>query len=147
MATPDDYDQTSLTRAVERLAQLGHAAALARAASDRPDAFQARGRDPAEYPPLAREEALEQLALSEGVRRRLARRRQVDVRDARVVGASWSEIGEALGVSKQAAHEAHTRWIAEQADQYARLERETGHGIGLSPAEAERARGLAGDAP
>src|SRR5512135_1724016 len=115
MATPDDYDQTSLTRAVERLAQLGHAAALARAAYDRPDAFQARGHDPAEYPPLAREEALEQLALSEGVRQRLAHRRQVDVYDARVAGASWSEIGEALGVSKQAAHEAHTRWIAEQA--------------------------------
>ena len=79
MATPDDYNQMTLTRAVERLAQLGHAAALGRAAYDRPNAFQERGRDPAKYPPLVREEALEQLALSEGVRRRLARRRQVDV--------------------------------------------------------------------
>ena len=64
-----------------------------------------------------------------------------------MAGASWPEIGEALGVSKQAAHEAHTRWIAEQAAQYARLEHETGDGIGLSPAEAERAHRLASDAP
>ncbi|HEY8546243.1 MAG TPA: hypothetical protein VIL36_14385 [Acidimicrobiales bacterium] len=44
--------------------------------------------------------------------------RQLDVRLARSVGASWSQIGAALGTSKQAAWEAHTRWIDQQAAEF-----------------------------
>jgi hypothetical protein len=65
-------------------------------------------------PALGRQEALEALALSEVVARKTAYGRQLTVRAARVAGASWSEIGAALGVSKQSAWEAHTRWLEEQ---------------------------------
>jgi hypothetical protein len=36
------------------------------------------------------------------------------VRSARHAGASWAQIGAALGTSKQAAWEAHQRWVEEQ---------------------------------
>jgi hypothetical protein len=36
------------------------------------------------------------------------------VRSARLAGASWAQIGCALGSSKQAAWEAHQRWVQEQ---------------------------------
>jgi hypothetical protein len=65
-------------------------------------------------PALGRQEALEALALSEVVARKTAYGRQLTVRAARQAGASWSEIGAALGVSKQSAWETHARWLDEQ---------------------------------
>jgi len=65
--------------------------------------------------PLARDEALELLALGEAIARKAAYGRQLTVRSARAAGASWSQIGAALGISKQAAWEAHGQWIEDQA--------------------------------
>jgi hypothetical protein len=65
-------------------------------------------------PPLTREEAVELLALSEVLARKVAYGRQLTVRTARSAGASWTQIGAALGTSKQSAWEAHTRWLGEQ---------------------------------
>ena len=60
--------------------------------------------------PLSRHEALEMLALSEVVIRKGGYARQSMVRAARDAGASWTQIGSALGSSKQAAWEAYSRW-------------------------------------
>ena len=88
---------------------------------------------------LSRDEALEMLALSEVVIRKAGYGRQAMVRTARGAGASWTQIGAALGSSKQAAWEAHTRWIEEQGRQHDR----TGH-EGLGPDAVAEARDLAG---
>ena len=92
-----------------------------------------------EATPLTREETLELLALSEVVTRKAGYGRQAMVRSARSAGASWTQIGAALGTSKQAAWESHNRWIEEQARQHV----QTGY-QGLNPGEADAARGLAG---
>jgi hypothetical protein len=89
--------------------------------------------------PLTRDETLEMLALSEVVIRKAGYGRQAMVRSARAAGASWTRIGTALGSSKQAAWEAHNRWIEEQSRQHDR----SGY-QGLDPAAAAEARGLAG---
>jgi hypothetical protein len=89
--------------------------------------------------PLNRPEALEMLALSEVVIRKAGYGRQAMVRSARAAGASWTQIGLALGSSKQAAWEAHNRWIDEQARQHEQTGVE-----GFDAAEADSARGLAG---
>ena len=68
--------------------------------------------------PLSRDEILEMLALSEVVIRKASYGRQAIVRAARGAGASWSHVGSALGSSKQAAWEAHHRWIEEQSRQH-----------------------------
>jgi hypothetical protein len=70
--------------------------------------------------PLTKEEALELLALSEVIARKAAYGRQLTVRSARAAGASWSQIGIALGISKQAAWEAHSQWIEDQAERHRR---------------------------
>jgi hypothetical protein len=88
---------------------------------------------------LDRDEALELLALSEVIARKAGYGRQLSVRSARRAGASWSQIGAALGTSKQAAWEAHTRWIDGQAEQHLRSGYE-----GLDPATVAAARILAG---
>ena len=93
-------------------------------------------------PPLSREESLELLALSEVITRKAGYGRQAMVRTARGAGASWNQIGAALGSSKQAAWEAHNRWIEDQARQH----EQTGY-QGLDEGEAEDARGLAGRRP
>ena len=93
-------------------------------------------------PPLSREESLELLALSEVITRKAGYGRQSMVRTARGAGASWNQIGAALGSSKQAAWEAHNRWIEDQARQH----EQTGY-QGLDEGEAEDARGLAGRRP
>ncbi|MER7568293.1 hypothetical protein ABTZ93_35845 [Streptomyces sp. NPDC097941] len=90
--------------------------------------------------PLTREEALELLALGEVIARKAAYGRQLSVRSARRAGASWSQIGAALGTSKQAAWEAHNRWIDEQAKQ----QRDAGH-WGLDDEAIDAARTLAGE--
>ena len=89
--------------------------------------------------PLSREEALELLALSEVVIRKAGYGRQAMVRSARSAGASWAQIGAALGTTKQAAWEAHNRWIEDQARQHDR----TGY-TGLDADSADAARDLAG---
>jgi hypothetical protein len=61
------------------------------------------------------------------------------VRTARRAGAPWSAIGRALGTSKQAAWEAHTRWIEDQAAQH----RASGY-EGLDDDDVTRTRHLAG---
>jgi hypothetical protein len=63
-----------------------------------------------------RDEALERLALGALIERKAAYGRQLDVQAARVAGASWAQIGAALGVSRQAAWDAHDRWIDAQAE-------------------------------
>jgi hypothetical protein len=73
-------------------------------------------REHGDATPLDREEALEMLALSEVVIRKAGYGRQAMVRSAREAGASWTQIGQALGSSKQAAWEAHNRWVEEQAE-------------------------------
>ena len=117
----------TLTAAVARLEQLRTGDSLAD-----PD-------DPAEFPPLDRQESLELLALQEVVTRKAGYGRQLTVRTARAAGASWAEIGQALGTSRQAAWEAHQRWIDGQAAQSGRVGE-----IGLDAAEAAAARALAG---
>jgi hypothetical protein len=61
------------------------------------------------------------------------------VRSARAAGASWTQIGTALGSSKQAAWEAHHRWIEDQARQHEL----TGY-EGLDADQVDQARDLAG---
>jgi hypothetical protein len=89
--------------------------------------------------PLTREEALELLALGEVIARKAAYGRQLTVRSARAAGASWSQIGGALGITKQAAWEAHSQWIEDQAEQH----RRNGYG-GMDADMADAARTLAG---
>jgi hypothetical protein len=89
--------------------------------------------------PLARNEALELLALGEVIARKAAYGRQLAVRSARAAGASWSQIGAAVGVSKQAAWEAHSQWIEDQAEQ----NRRDGYS-GMDADMADVARTLAG---
>lgn len=66
-------------------------------------------------PGLTRAEALELVALGEVIANKARLIRQLSVRTARQAGASWTQIGQALGTSKQSAWEAHMRWIDEQA--------------------------------
>ena len=63
---------------------------------------------------LTRQEALELLALGEVIARKAGYGRQLAVRSARAAGASWAQVGAALGTSKQSAWEAHTRWVDAQ---------------------------------
>jgi hypothetical protein len=70
--------------------------------------------------PLTKDEALELLALGEVIARKAGYGRQLGVRTARATGASWSEIGAALGTTKQSAWETHARWIDEQNEQLRR---------------------------
>jgi hypothetical protein len=74
--------------------------------------------DPGDHPQapaLARDEAVELLALGEVIARKAGYGRQLTVRSARAAGASWTQIGAALGTSKQSAWEVHNRWLGDQA--------------------------------
>jgi hypothetical protein len=120
MATPDDLEhEFTLRTATARYDELRAREALAS---------------------VTRDEALELLALSEVIARKAGYGRQLSVRSARSAGASWSQIGAALGTSKQAAWEAHGRWIDDQAQQHRRSGYE-----GLSEQDAAAARALAGE--
>jgi hypothetical protein len=129
--TPDTaQSHPTLLTAAARFDELSLRDALASVAGD-----EAVGSAPA----LAREEALELLALGEMIARRAAYGRQLTVRSARAGGASWSQIGAALGMSKQAAWEAHSQWIEDQAEQHRR------DGCsGMDSNTADVARSLAG---
>ena len=127
MATPDELEQQhTLSTATTRYDELRMREALASMTD---------GGDEA----LTREETLELLALSEVVIRKAGYGRQPMVRSARAAGASWNQIGAALGTSKQAAWETHNRWIEDQARQHEL----TGY-QGFTHDEASAARGLAG---
>src|SRR6266542_2438116 len=99
MYTPDNMEhQFTLLTATARHDQLRTRDALAPPADPGADA----------------DEALELLALGELIARKAGYGRQLGVRTARAAGASWSEIGAALGTSKQSAWEAHARWLEDQ---------------------------------
>ena len=95
--------------------------------------------DPAGPRPLDRVESLELLALGEVIARKTAQGRQLTVRTARAAGASWAEIGQSLGMSRQSAWEAHRRWIDGQVARRGA----TGE-IGFDEDDAAAARALAG---
>ena len=96
--------------------------------------------DPDGLVPLRRAEALELLALGEVIARKAGQGRQLTVRTARGAGASWAEIGQSLGMSRQSAWEAHRRWIDGQVAQH-----DTVGAIGFDEEDAAAARALAGD--
>ncbi|MCW2606350.1 MAG: hypothetical protein JWO60_1043 [Frankiales bacterium] len=127
MTTPDSLEKEhTLRTAAARLDELRTRSALAALDVD-------VGR------PCGVPEALEALALSEVLARKAQNSRQLDTRAARTAGASWVQIGAALGVSRQAAWESHDRWITTQAA----LHRDVDH-EGLTPAEVDLERTLAG---
>ena len=131
MPTPDELErQHTLSTATTRYDELRMRDALASMTGESTDNGDG----------LSRTEALEMLALSEVVVRKAGYGRQAMVRAARGAGASWAQIGSALGSSKQAAWEAHNRWIEEQSRQH----EQTGY-EGLDPGQADEARQLAGD--
>jgi len=133
MTTPDSLEtQHTLTTAVARYNELRARDLLASAAA---------GLENEEEPAGPAPEALELLALSEVIARKAGYGRQLTVRSARVAGASWSQIGAALGTSKQSAWEAHSRWIDQQAEQHGRIGYE-----GMDDQQAAAARALAGTA-
>lgn len=129
MTTPDELERAhTLSTATTRYDDLRMREALAAMAED----------DHA--PALSAAETLELLALSEVVIRKAGYGRQAMVRSARLAGASWTQIGLALGTSKQAAWEAHNRWISDQARQH----EQTGY-QGLDPSQVDEARRWAGE--
>ncbi|MEJ1199770.1 MULTISPECIES: hypothetical protein [unclassified Streptomyces] len=127
MTTPQSIEpQYTLLTAVARLDELRTRESLAGDGSDEEA--------------LDRTQLLELLALSEVVARKAAYGRQLTVRSAREAGASWSQIGAALGTSKQAAWEAHLRWIDAQEAACGRPGE-----IGFDAADAAEARATAGE--
>ncbi|MGW2514135.1 Chromate resistance protein ChrB [Streptomyces scopuliridis] len=105
-----------ITRAITRAAVVPRAtgAALAavigvRAVAPDPDQMPSPRRDPRQ----PTRPSFPRWAKSSHERRGYGR--QLSVRSARKAGASWSQIGAALGTSKQTEWEAHSRWIDEQA--------------------------------
>jgi hypothetical protein len=134
MITPTDLEHRfTLLTAASRHDELRAREALA------PTAYEADDADGSGAAPLNRDEALELLALSEVIARKASYGRQLTVRSARWAGASWSQIGAALGTTKQAAWEAHSRWIDGQAEQH----RHSGY-KGLDADDVAAARALAG---
>ncbi len=108
MSTPEELGRRhTLLTAAARHNELSIRDALA-PPLDEPDEI------PVDALQLDRDEALELLALGELIARRAAYGRQLAVRTARATGASWAQIGLALGTSKQSAWEAHLRWLDEQ---------------------------------
>jgi hypothetical protein len=128
MADITELERTStLSSAVARLEELRTLEALAD--PDDPSGAQ-----------LSRAEALELLALQEVVARKAGYGRQLTIRTARSAGASWSDIGRAIGTTRQAAWEAHRRWIDGQESNAGRVGE-----IGFDADDAAAARALAGD--
>jgi len=95
--------------------------------------------DPHGVAPLDRAEALELLALGELISRKAIAGRQLTVRTARAAGASWAQIGQALGTTRQAAWETHTRWIDMQVNRRNEVTQ-----LGFDEHHAAEARALAG---
>jgi hypothetical protein len=133
MTSPEEVDQQhTLRTAVARYEELLAREILADSADGLAPEVATGERLPAS-------DVLELLALSEVIARKAGYGQQLAVRAARAAGASWAAIARALGMSKQAAWEAHTRWIDAQSD----LRRSTGH-EGLDADETDRLRRMAG---
>ncbi|MFI6085281.1 hypothetical protein ACIBBB_30680 [Streptomyces sp. NPDC051217] len=119
MPTPDELEREfTLPGAVARHDALRTRDTLASPADEDDSPDSPNPSNPSDHPDtdaLTRAESLEMLALGEAIARKAGYGRQLSVRSARRAGASWSQIGAALGTSKQAAWEAHNRWIDEQA--------------------------------
>jgi hypothetical protein len=112
MTTPASLElQHTLATAVARYDHLRMRDLLAPAALDEGSG------EPSTDTALSQQEALELLALSEVIARKATYGRQLTVRAARAAGASWSQVGAALGTSKQAAWDSHNRWIEDQLRQ------------------------------
>jgi hypothetical protein len=127
MALLDELEhRTTLSQAVARYEQLRRRDSMVDLAE---------GRDGA----LTRAETLELLALGEIIARKAGYGRQLVVGKARAAGASWAEIGQALGMSRQSAWEAHAKWIDGQAAQHQVHDYE-----GLDDDAVAQARRLAG---
>lgn len=136
MTTPDGLAaQHALATAVARYDELRTRDLLAPGGDD------ASSDGAAGAAPLTQQEALELLALGEVIARKAGYGRQLTIRSARAAGASWSQIGAALGTSKQSAWEGHSRWIDQQASQHGRI----GY-AGMDEQQAAAARELAGHA-
>ena len=132
MTSPEDVErQHTLRTAVARYEELRAREVLADSAD---------GNSPtvAENERLPVGEVLELLALSEVIARKAGYGQQLAVRTARAAGASWASIARALGVSKQAAWQDHTRWIDGQSESS-----RPGH-EGLEADEIDRLRRSAG---
>jgi hypothetical protein len=141
MFTPESIErQFTLLTATARYDQLRTRDALAPAADETTEDEALHGRGESQTVPLSKDEALELLALGEVIARKAGYGRQLAVRTARATGASWSQIGAALGTSKQSAWETHARWIEDQAAQH----RQSGY-EGLDDDSAAAARALAGE--
>ena len=135
MTTPASLEhQYTLATAVARYDELRMQDLLAPGVDDLP------AEEPPGPGPLSRQEALELLALSEVIARKAAYGRQLTVRSARAAGASWTQIGAALGTTKQSAWEAHSRWIDQQASQRSAYGQES-----MDSQQAAAARALAGN--
>jgi hypothetical protein len=121
VTSPDEVErQHTLRTAVARYEELRAREVLA-------DSADGTAPDVAAGERLPASEVLELLALSEVIARKAGYGQQLAVRTARAAGASWAAIARALGMSKQAAWEAHTRWIDTQdPDEAARLRRTAG---------------------
>ncbi|HKG51169.1 MAG TPA: hypothetical protein VKB14_12080 [Actinomycetales bacterium] len=122
MTTPEDVErQHTLLTATARFDELRLRDTVAPAGGD-PEPFEHAGPlsspEPADGPAaaLSRQEALELLALGEVIARKAGYGRQLAVRSARAAGASWAQIGAALGTSKQSAWEAYSRWLDAQVE-------------------------------
>jgi hypothetical protein len=133
MTSPEEVErQHTLRTAVARYEELRSRELLADSAgTDSPDVAEAER--------LPASDVLELLALSEVIARKAGYGQQLAVRTARAAGASWTAIARALGTSKRAAWEAHTRWIDSQDDRNGAAGHE-----GLSEEEIRRLRRLAG---
>ena len=116
--TPDDVEREhTLATATARFDELRLRDALAPHAGTHPAPDGGTGDGEGHgTPALTRQEALELLALGEVIARKAAYGRQLTVRSARAAGASWAQIGAALGTSKQSAWETHARWLDAQVD-------------------------------
>jgi len=134
-STPDALEREhTLATAVARFNDLRVRAAMAATAEEM------AADEPVSVAPLAQGEVLELLALGEVILRKTGYGRQLDVRAARRAGASWAQIGAALGSTKQSAWEVHQRWI-DQLD--VRADAHAEHGL-VSPQDVTDARRLAG---
>ena len=133
MTSPDEVErQHTLRTAVARYEELRSREIMA-------DVAAGMSPEVADDERLAAQDVLELLALSEVIARKAGYGQQLAVRTARAAGASWAAIARALGTSKQAAWEGHTRWIDAQAEQALSPGRE-----GLDPDEVARLRRMAG---
>ena len=138
MPTPEALEREhTLATAVARFDELRTRESMAATAAEL--SADSAAADPIDAPPLRREEALELLSLGEVIARKAGYGRQLSVRAARAAGASWAQIGEALGTTKQSAWEAHSRWIDAQEEQRRRADY-----LGWDDDEVTAARRLAG---